>query len=167
MSHQGQLSQQSSPNSSSEKGSNAIWGVWTPALVEKLVGLFNAKKTAQEISDEFGAPFTRNSIIGKQNRLGLRRNDPGNERKPKLRVVRANTNSNAMRVLRSVERGPRKILTAQTPPTIWIDEPQTKCCNYPYGDGPFVFCGLPTLDGYSYCSGHKTLCWVPPRERWA
>ena len=148
---------------------NAVWGNWTPALVERLVELFNSSKTAQEIADEFGPNFTRNSIIGKQNRLGLRRNDPrGNEarkQRPKLRIVRANTNSNAMRVLKSIERGPLKIRGAQMPPTIWLDEPQPNCCNYPYGDGPFAFCGHPSLEKSSYCAPHHALCWVPPGER--
>lgn len=30
-------------------------------------------------------------------------------------------------------------------------------CRYPYGDGPFTFCGHGTLAGKSYCAAHQRL----------
>jgi hypothetical protein len=31
-------------------------------------------------------------------------------------------------------------------------------CRYPFGDGPFLFCGDPAQDKSSYCSGHHEIC---------
>lgn len=35
---------------------------------------------------------------------------------------------------------------------------QPNGCRYPYGDGPFTFCGHPKLIGASYCLDHFDLC---------
>ena len=35
-------------------------------------------------------------------------------------------------------------------------------CRWPFGDGPFLFCGDPAQDNSSYCSGHHAIAWVKP-----
>ena len=35
-------------------------------------------------------------------------------------------------------------------------------CRYPYGDGPFTFCGCTTLDGKPYCPAHYELSYETP-----
>lgn len=35
-------------------------------------------------------------------------------------------------------------------------------CRYPYGNGPYLFCGDPKQEQSSYCSHHHSVCWVKP-----
>lgn len=37
-------------------------------------------------------------------------------------------------------------------------------CRYPFGDGPFTFCGHPQLDGRPYCGPHAALAIDPTRH---
>lgn len=81
-----------------------------------------------------------------------------------IRIVAANGNSKAMRVIRTVTTDQATLRCVEVDPRhLSFAELGPKDCRYPYGDGPFTFCGRPQLDGYSYCEGHKFLCWVPPR----
>lgn len=83
-----------------------------------------------------------------------------------VRLVSANGNSNAMRVIRSVVTG--------LPPLRCVDiEPLNlttyeinlgKQCEFIKGhDG--LHCGHPTQAGSSYCTPHHDLCWEPPRPK--
>lgn len=46
---------------------------WTPALDDKLAELWEAGLSGGAIAKEMGPRFTSNSVIGRANRIGLRR----------------------------------------------------------------------------------------------
>lgn len=33
-------------------------------------------------------------------------------------------------------------------------------CKWPFGDGPFTFCGQPSVTGFPYCAHHKALAYA-------
>lgn len=37
-------------------------------------------------------------------------------------------------------------------------------CRYPFGEGPFTFCGDPAIIGSSYCELHRLICTKAPEH---
>lgn len=161
---------------------------WTDEHCDELKRLVDLNKSyraiAHEINRKFGTSYSRNSAIGKAMRLGLAKNPAPSVPGPKLkrrtnaefgaerrmkrkyesvRIVSANGNSNAMRVVK----------------TVTIEQAALRCveikclvplldvigCRYTDGDGPFLFCNGPKRDGSSYCEPHFWLCRGEPRPR--
>lgn len=126
-------------------------------MCDRLRQCFEAKMTSQEIADEFG--ISRNAIVGKMNRLGLRRHAPG--RHPRSNVCALN---HAKRVSRP--RPVLRIVKVEGPiaesRNLELDALETGDCRFPYGDGPFFFCGAPRVEKSSYCAHHHLLCWSRP-----
>lgn len=139
---------------------------WTDDRVEKLKTLYANGLSSSKIAAVLGG-ITRNGVIGKVHRLGLERRGAGwsdapprevRSRKPRLRVVRSNQSSGLrlivahdpaeLAAMRCVEVEPRHLSLLDLEP---------KDCRFPYGDGPFTFCGLLKLDGSSYCPSHFAL----------
>lgn len=113
--------------------------------------------------------ITKNAVIGLCSRAGitfpessrLRRplNDgsfrpkkqrkPREPKKPSLRVIKA-------RVVPVVEAPPPGALP------LW--ELQKHDCRWPYGGGPFLFCGAESHLGSSYCPYHTRIAWLSLAE---
>jgi hypothetical protein len=132
------------------------------------------REIARTINEKFGTNFSKNSVVGKVQRLGLtppaKPKAPPYVRKPKarrserevLRFVASNGNSNGMRVLRTVVLEQAKLRCAEIVPQHASVSDLTGC-RYPYGDGPFTFCNHPQAAGSSYCAPHVALCRETPR----
>jgi hypothetical protein len=84
------------------------------------------------------------------------------KRKPRVRIIQANGNSNRHRIIESVESEPIALRCAAVEPlSISIDELRDGVCHYPYGDiPPYAYCGHATLGG-PYCDLHHELCHTP------
>jgi GcrA cell cycle regulator len=134
------------------------------------------REIAASLNFKFGTSFSKNAIVGKVQRLGLTAPEkpkaPPYVRKPKarraerevVRIVSANSNSNAMRVVRSVVLEQAKLRCVEiVPRDLSLVELEPGDCRYAYGDGPFTFCGHPAQAGSSYCVPHTALCKEPPR----
>jgi GcrA cell cycle regulator len=115
--------------------------------------------------------FTRNAILGKVHRLGIsgrecdsnrtyvkktpaeieatkrKKEERRRERRRAYRaaIVKSTINLGA---LRCVEVEPLHKSLAD----LGRDD-----CRYPYGDGPYTFCGNPQREGHSYCGPHMAL----------
>ena len=46
-----------------------------------------------------------------------------------------------------------------------LDERAADACAFPYGDGPFTFCGHPKQRGFNYCPDHAALMYAPTKNR--
>jgi GcrA cell cycle regulator len=160
---------------------------WTDERVEKLNTLFDEGLSASQIAFQLGHT-TRNAVIGKVCRLGLSRR--GLPKKPDApRAPRNSKNkSSGTIVFRIVEGGfgsRRIIKSVQSedkvelrcvevePLHISLSDLTDKTCHYPSGDGPFTFCGRPTLEKVvgertirlPYCIHCAEICYVPaPRN---
>jgi len=101
-------------------------------------GLSGAQ-TAAEINWEFHTTYSRNAIIGRLHRLGLTRPlvrrirkiaAPKVDKQPKPKPVE--TFMAQAFVPRAADALPRHLPLLELKPIV---------CRYPYGDGPFSFCG--------------------------
>lgn len=157
---------------------------WTDENVSKLKGFYEANLSCSRIALEFGNELTRNAVIGKVHRLGL-------ERRGRANVFHGNQKRSAVRKPRVVK--PTKFalsfnaatitkipvasfevrLAAVQPLHLDLMELTDATCRYPYGDGPFTFCGCATRNEKPYCAAHYELAYRPqeaagakaPRQR--
>jgi GcrA cell cycle regulator len=156
--------------------SNSPWTDELRAEVKEMWSDHSAQEIAVVLQNR-GYRFTRNSIVGLLHRAGLtieqksearkrRPPAPKRERKtrPVLRLVGASSAGGP--IFKTVMIPDLELACADiVPRNVTLLELGRDECRYPYGDGPFLFCGHQT-DGSSYCAGHKALCYVAPQKRW-
>jgi GcrA cell cycle regulator len=162
--------------------------IWTDELIAELTRFWAEGYSSSIIAEKLG--ITRNAVVGKINRLDLPtplvpkttriRNTGTGERKraprqakprkqviktyQSIRAVRVNGNSDSMRLIMSpVANLPELRCVEIDPLLISLEDIRKGECRYPYGDGPFLFCGHVAVEGSSYCKPHKALCSEPPR----
>lgn len=152
----------------------AAIGFWTDDRVTALVAFHAAGFSCRVIGEMMGA--SRNAIIGRIYRMGLsppvvkKAAAPKKKREKRStashdqiihRIVRANGNSNQMRVFASIQRNQYKLRCVEIECLTTFED--LTGCRYPVGDGPFLFCNGPRMEGKSYCLNHAALCFQPPR----
>lgn len=128
---------------------------------------------AAKLNEQFSTTFSRNAAIGRAGRMGLinpfkvksfkKPARPKIKNKPRARIISNNGNSNSMRVIQSVENAADLKLRCVEiiPRNLSLLELESNDCRYPYGDGPYTFCGHPKDEGSSYCVPHETLTHKP------
>jgi GcrA cell cycle regulator len=137
---------------------------WTDESLEGLKGLWSgdtpASVIARILNDEFGTSFTRNAIIGKARREGL-----------PAKVVRCYSINDRIERRRLSRRKYAAQVAARPVVIPFPEQPaepvvplgkklmQLKAddCRYPYGDGPFTFCGHRKLSTGPYCAAHQAI----------
>lgn len=130
--------------------------VWTEEDNARLLELWgDPANSASKIALVFGV--TRNSIIGKVDRLGL----PGRRchaRKQRAYVYHYRAEAKIIPLVTPAQDIPYKGVT------FWGCG--VRDCHYPVeGDGlSAVFCGNPIYHG-SYCAQHHAICYEPPKSR--
>ena len=118
---------------------------WTDSKIEQLKELWKQNTLTNEIAEQLGT--TKNSVIGKANRLNLEQRRRGNSfgikyATPKPKEI----------PLHTVEE-------LKNRPT--LEEIEFHQCRYPLGernDPPKYFCGHDRYKNYSYCKPHVELC---------
>lgn len=142
--------------------------VWTEQAIEALIKFnnngYSSAAIAKEINNLLGTNFTRNSIIGKKNRMGLcatttvvteRKRKP---KKPKLpRYTPSKIVPPQPPVLRIVETPTAPLLLKQSE----LDNSFEQCrwpVHSPAEPSNTLFCGLPTMKGISWCRHHAERC---------
>lgn len=145
----------------------ALW--WLPehdAYVKELatdLRGFSLSIIADKLNLRFGTAYTRNSVIGRLNRMKTGRAPtrtvrpraytekpgpkPGFKLQPRI--------SASVVQLRCAEIVPRHLSLFE----LGRDD-----CRWPLGDGPFTFCGCLKMVGSSYCTGHHLLSVRSPME---
>jgi GcrA cell cycle regulator len=152
---------------------------WTPERVEQLRTCVVNGLTCSQIAAEIGV--TRNAIIGKIHRLGLkplrspgasaracppRAASPRFSRHKLLRLMFAEAPSLAAD--EAAEPGPVEsahrcsLLDLAAGKCRWpVADPVIDC-----GGGGFVFCGNEAVTGFSYCAAHARMAYrLPARQR--
>ena len=147
----------------------------------------SASQSAKDINETFGTLQTRNSIIGKRHRLGLKRNadlrwfnrpkramttaETRIKRAEKLAKLKANKDRDAeIARLRKAARAememqkqePIELLSVYTRDAI-LSLKRTSC-RFPIGvvGAPdFRFCCADQIPNSSYCKEHKAICLTP------
>lgn len=151
---------------------------WTPALVSRLRMLFEDGLSYSHIASDLA--MTRGAVIGKCNRLGLRRGKP----KPKPTAFRLSKrprwdplrNSQAMKI----QAGPKINPVFENPNPSWVEYDAAipkrrrksffqlgpRDCRYIVGDpatsGHF-YCGARKLPTLPWCEAHARRCYSPAK----
>lgn len=148
---------------------------WSDDRVEELKKLHAEGYSASQIAFMLGGA-TRNSVIGKASRLGLKQQPkkqssvPRAPREPKrkmehqpvFRFVAANGNSAAIRMLKSVQTEMPKLRCSEIPPrNLPLSELEENDCRYIPGND-YLYCARPKRPGSSYCWACHDIVWVKP-----
>lgn len=151
---------------------------WTPEAIDLLHKLFkegkSASQTATALVERFGGTATRNSVIGKWNRLGLSNTrvrkkateDPSaNVKKPKEPPKAVDPRPTPI-----IKSKPKAVVIPLTGRVALMDLGNFDC-RFPIGDPVkegFGFCGVRAKSGSAYCSEHHAVCYQPNkfREDW-
>lgn len=145
---------------------------WSDERVEKLKSLHAKGVSCSIMAAEIGG-VSRNAVIGKLHRLGLsnakstvhRDNQYGRKPRPPrtppektVRIVRANGNSNRMRLMESAKVQVQEMRCVDVVSlNVALLDLEPHQCRYPTSDAPFLFCGRGKMEGSSYCAPHFML----------
>jgi len=146
---------------------------WTAEAVEDLKRLAGEGRSASVIAAAVGAA-SRNAVIGKANRIGIKLNGDGR-------------NGGRAVIPRKASAGPHRGQWAHANPrsaskAAWtfcdaevgemrrlrFEDIRESACRWPLGDprsGELVYCGLKPAQGRSYCAGHCRMAYRPPNAR--
>lgn len=141
--------------------------IWTGDLKAKAIDLWSTHTAAEIVIalKREGLHVTRNSVLGMLFRAGITARGV-----PRVKVERSTRES----PIRTVRRAPRqynpdkiKMRCAGIEPRhlTLLERSDLTDCHFPYGDGPYTYCGHPRKGGSSYCPAHHDLVWVPPTRR--
>ncbi len=135
--------------------------IWVGARLDRLRELAGNGEnlSAGEMAVEFGC--SRNAVIGacKRNGINLPRKSSGGVKR-QFHGRKANPGwQRKFKFTAPVEKPMEVKLADVVPLNLTLDELELGECRYPYGEGPFLFCGNPIEHG-SYCAAHHKLCWV-------
>lgn len=147
---------------------------WTEEMIAEARRLYEAGISASEcakaISLKFNVTKSRNAIIGiwfrqgfgprarvaHQSPVPIKRSYP-KQRKPALRPE-------GYRALPKPKPASATKGDPANPRYIKFGELDGKTCRWPYGDGPFTFCGCDSIDGFPYCRWHALEAIDPSRR---
>ena len=146
---------------------NNVASFWIDDRVADLKAMWASGRSGGEIASSFGV--TRCAVLGKIFRLGLADRMFVNRRTPeqiqaakRAKNQRANERRRTNRV-NTKKLAPKKLTITNLEALRCVEvEPLGKTllelgpneCRYPYGDGPYTFCGNPTMGECSYCGPH-------------
>lgn len=153
---------------------------WTPELEDQLRMHWAGGESAAKIAAAMGGGLTRNSIIGKANRMGLaRRKDPTAHRTRRARKpsvggrnmgVAAKLGNARKSGIQSLDEALSHIKAKPIPSAALDAMPDTplipllmlsdETCRWPIGDpllAGFGFCGCPVEPGRVYCPTHRAI----------
>lgn len=129
---------------------------WTDERIELLKRLWEKGLSASQIAEELGEGVTRNAVIGKAHRLGLKsRPSPVKADAPKKAAAAA----------------PKKPKVVTKPKRVTLLDLSDKICKWPHGhpgEEDFHFCGKPVQPGFPYCPEHCGVAYqaqLPRRDR--
>lgn len=163
--------------------------LWTDEAVEALKRLAHEGRSASVIAQALGAP-SRNSVIGKANRIGIKLSGGGRAFAPGATPAEMYQTQSAAgpcprpdaRKQRSAPARSRDLRIKPGEEAAWslaeaevaemrrvrFEEIRAFACRWPLGDPmseDFAYCGLEAAGGRPYCAGHSRLAYQPPKAR--
>lgn len=140
---------------------------WQPehddALKLCFLDKMSCSEAAAEISAKFRVDVSRNAVIGRAHRLGITPHIA-----PKGGRGRVKALPRAKKPIARVKLVPKRQAFKCEPHTglrfaevvplhLALLDLAPEQCRWPYGDGPFTFCGCDAFTGGSYCEPHDGL----------
>jgi GcrA cell cycle regulator len=151
--------------------------LWTAEAVEDLKRLAFEGRSASVIARTLGAA-SRNAVIGKANRIGIKLNGDGRAARPgrvkagahraQWAMPGAGAQGSVGALPREPERNAAWIFSdaeVGEMQRVRFEEICELACRWPLGDprtGEFAYCGLTRAKGQSYCAGHCRIAYRPP-----
>ena len=148
---------------------------WTEEIVETLKKLVEQGHAASAIARKLPKGATRNSVIGKVFRMGLKLKGQNQRSQPAvISIIERNTKRNVAVIAHQVKLRKAEALEREDPETVFAKPqegalwciPREGNCKYPFGDpkdrDSYNLCGHPKERG-SYCTKHADLCGVPDK----
>lgn len=135
---------------------------WPPARVEALRQMIREGRSARQIAHALGGGLTRNAVLGKATRLGLKLLTPSCAPKGSAKA--------GPKAQRRLQQRSDK-WTAEAVPTVADDGPGVALldardgqCRWPVGDGTGLeVCGAEAKG--AYCPGHRARVYVPLKKK--
>jgi GcrA cell cycle regulator len=128
---------------------------WTDERIEALRTHWDAGLSASQIAEKLGEGVTRNAVIGKAHRLGLKsRPSPVKSEPAQAKAAK-----------------PKAKAKAKASGKVSLLELTERICKWPIGhptDADFHFCGKPSKAGFPYCDEHCEVAYqaqAPRRDR--
>jgi GcrA cell cycle regulator len=166
---------------------------WTDERIETLRSLWENGLTASQIAEKLGEGLSRNAVIGKAHRLGLKaRPSPVKgadsaaaapaASSPKPAAPKPAPAPKAATPAASAPAAPAAVAPRPAPRVVVpvtgsgktsLLELSDKVCKWPIGhpnEVDFHFCGKPTQPGFPYCTDHCLIAYqaqLPRRDRGA
>ena len=135
---------------------------WSEDRVSVLRDLWTSGFSARQIAERLGEGCTRNSVIGKANRLGLSQPTRSSlTRRQKQRERQQQREQPPIRPPRLPESLPPPLPVS---PGATILSLTTSTCRWPLGDPispDFRFCGGNAKPGQPYCEAHARMAYQP------
>jgi GcrA cell cycle regulator len=177
-----------------ERRSDSYWSMqmqWTAEAIEDLKRLALEGRSAAAIAATLGVA-SRNAVIGKASRIGIKLNGGGRaavSSKTGVTARRAQWATIADRSPGAAEPNSIAVLARSPGATpqderspAWMraeaevgemrrlrfEDIRESVCRWPLGDprsGDFAYCGLQPVEGQSYCAGHCRMAYKPPNSR--
>lgn len=129
---------------------------WDDALREFFAEKMSGAQAANAISARFGIFLSRNAIIGRASRIGVKSLTARVGAPNKSRVPRAPRPARILSVRSQIDLPALRCIEVE-PIGVDLLDLEAAQCRWPSGDGPFTFCAHPTREGYSYCMPHFAL----------
>lgn len=152
---------------------------WTDERIDQLKQLWEKGLTASQIADKLAGGISRNAVIGKAHRLGLKARPspvksgegvPGVEASAEVRPAAASAPVAEVPRPKPVAARPAAPVTSSSGKTSLLDL-SDKICKWPIGhpgEPDFHFCGKPAQATFPYCGEHCAVAYqaqLPRRDR--
>lgn len=124
---------------------------WTEERIKQLKSLWEQGLSASQIASELGEGITRNAVIGKAHRLGL---------KSRPSPLKAATPPKP-----APKKPKEKKPAAEKVSILTLTE---RICKWPIGhpgEPDFHFCGKKSIPGQPYCAKHSAMAYQSPQSK--
>ena len=127
--------------------SKVDWPAEHVAALKEYIAAGSFQEIATMINQRFGTNYSRNAVLGKANRLKLKSSHAREKsgKRPK-QAKRRDIRPRAAPPIAPVE--------PYEPRRVGLLDLTSHDCHFPFGDGPFTFCGCPVATGKRYCAEH-------------
>jgi GcrA cell cycle regulator len=135
---------------------------WNEEMDNILRRMASEKATAAQIGEAVGK--TRNAVIGRAHRTGVKLLSPKLNQSQRVRIV---TPARVVFVAKKKPWAPPVVAEKTKAQVITLAFRSAKC-KWPIGhpgEADFRFCEEPSVPGCPYCAEHRLIAYQPPRER--
>lgn len=129
------------------------WPIEHDEMLKDCMQTMSFSKVAAQINAKFGTSYSRNATIGRAARMGLQK--PKRRRKPRAPRPASVPRLRIIPQFKLDTTGLRCVVGGSL--NIPLTDLESDQCRWPYGEGPFLFCGHVRDGESSYCAAHLAL----------